>query len=149
MKRLFLLLVFLALFSSLVAAENETVGLQKIMASGDTATVNVNGAQAVVTLVGVNSDALTAMITINGESKQLRAGQTDTLGGVRIYLKQVYSYSVAMKSGAELFIGSNLTITSPEDIQKLIIPEKPVEIEEEPKHSIYETLIMTAGDCLL
>ncbi|MDP2750030.1 MAG: hypothetical protein Q8O89_04310, partial [Nanoarchaeota archaeon] len=55
-------------------------GVQKIMTAGDTATVDVEGTQTVVNIVGVNADVTpsTAMITVNGESKQLAAGNTET-----------------------------------------------------------------------
>ncbi len=83
-------------------------GIQKIMTAGDTATVDVSGTQAVVNVVGVNTDASTAMITINGESKQMAQGATETLGGVRVYVKSIFSYTVPAKQGAvELFIGTD------------------------------------------
>lgn len=73
--------------------------LTKTMTAGGTATVNV-GKQAVVSVVGVNTDASTAMVTVNGESKQIKAGQTETLGGIRIYVKQIYTITVPAKQGA-------------------------------------------------
>ncbi|MDP2750128.1 MAG: hypothetical protein Q8O89_04825, partial [Nanoarchaeota archaeon] len=88
-------------------------GIQKMMAAGDTATVDVEGTHAVVNIVGVNVDVTpsTAMITVNGESKQMAAGATETLGGVRIYVKQIFTYTVPAKHGAvELFIGTDKLI---------------------------------------
>ncbi len=95
-------------------------GVQKIMTAGDTATVDVEGKQAVVSVVGVNTDLSTAMVTCNGESKQMAVGATDTLGGIRIYVKQIFTYTVPAKQGAaELFIGTDkLAIKTGQAVKK-------------------------------
>lgn len=86
---------------------NETNYQQKIMTAGDTATLDVKGTQAVVSMVGVNTDTKSAMITVNGESKQLSVGETAIFGEIKVYVNQVSSYSIVGMMWAELFISKN------------------------------------------
>ena len=61
---------------------------------GETVTVTVDGVSYDVSLTGI-TDATTAVaaVTVNGESKTFTAGQTKTLGGVDVYVKEINRWS--------------------------------------------------------
>ena len=81
--------------------------MDQTFTAGDTTTI---GGDIVIEVVGVNtqSEEATAMLKINTESKTVKAGKSYTIGGVDIYVKDVFAYTAPITNGAvRLYIGSN------------------------------------------
>ncbi len=77
--------------------------------AGQESVVDVNGQKVTVRVIGVNTQATipTATISVNGETESLTRGQTKTLGGQRVYVRDVQAYTQPVGGGgARLFIGS-------------------------------------------
>ena len=77
--------------------------------AGQEAVVDVKGQKVTVRVVGVNTQSTpsTATVSVNGETESLTKGQTKTLGGQRVYVRDVQAYTQPVGGGgARLFIGS-------------------------------------------
>jgi hypothetical protein len=72
-------------------------------------TVTVGGKEVKVTVIGVSTGtAGTATIKINTETKSVETGHSYTLGGQKIYVKDVMAYDQPIGGGAvRLFLGSD------------------------------------------
>jgi hypothetical protein len=82
--------------------------LDQTFTAGNAVTINVLGKDTAVEVVGVNTDSNTATIKVNGESKTVVAGKTYSIGGVSVYVRDVFAYTAPVTSGAvRLFIGSD------------------------------------------
>ena len=83
--------------------------------AGQEAVVDVKGQKVTVRVIGVNTQASPATVTVsvNGETESLTKGQTKTLGGQRIYVRDVQAYTQPVGGGgARLFIGSEKLVFS-------------------------------------
>ncbi len=81
--------------------------------AGQEAVIDVKGQKVTVRVIGVNTQAnpSTATISINGETESLTKGQTKTLGGQRVYVRDVQAYTQPVGGGgARLFIGSEKVV---------------------------------------
>ncbi|MCX6710192.1 MAG: S-layer protein [Candidatus Woesearchaeota archaeon] len=85
-------------------------GVDKTLTAGEAATISVSGADIPVEVIGVNTKTTTATATIkvNGEQQAVTAGSTYLLGGVRVYVRDIFAYTVPTEQGAvRLFVGSD------------------------------------------
>ncbi|HLD19406.1 MAG TPA: S-layer protein [Candidatus Nanoarchaeia archaeon] len=83
--------------------------------AGQEAVVDVKGQKVTVRVIGVNTQATPATVTVsvNGETESLTKGQTKTLGGQRVYVRDVQAYTQPVGGGgARLFIGSEKLVFS-------------------------------------
>ena len=86
-----------------------TAAVDQTFRAGEQATVDINGVPVTVAVLGVNtqSSPASATVSINGETESLTKGQTRTLGGQRVYVRDVQAYTQPVGGGgARLFIGS-------------------------------------------
>jgi hypothetical protein len=86
-------------------------------------TVTVGGKEVKVTVIGVSTGtAGTATIKVNGETKSVESGHSYTLGGQKIYVKDVMAYDQPIGGGAvRLFLGSDkIQIDATDNIVKKI-----------------------------
>ncbi|MEM2121452.1 MAG: S-layer protein [Candidatus Woesearchaeota archaeon] len=77
--------------------------------AGETSTVNVGGKQVTINVIGVNTQSATATATIkvNDETATVEKGYTYTIGGERIYVKDIFAYTQPVGGGGvRLFLGS-------------------------------------------
>ncbi|MDP2750839.1 MAG: hypothetical protein Q8O89_08470 [Nanoarchaeota archaeon] len=81
--------------------------IQKILTAGDASTVDVEGTQAVINLISVDLNNNSIIISVNSETKQMIVNETATFGAIKVYVKQIFAYTVPSRQGAaELFISS-------------------------------------------
>jgi hypothetical protein len=76
-----------------------------------TATVNVGEtitlAGVEISVTGANTDSNTAIIVVNGATKQVEEGDYVTVGGTQLYVKNIFLQTIPVESAAvEFFIGS-------------------------------------------
>jgi len=98
-----------------------TAAVDQTFRAGEQATVDINGVPVTVAVLGVNTQSTTASatISINGETESLTKGQTRTLGGQRVYVRDVQAYTQPVGGGgARLFIGSEKIVL--EDGQSVV-----------------------------
>ena len=97
-------------------------GIDKTMVAGETATVSVSGADVPLEIIGVNTKTTTATATVkvNGETQSVTAGNTYVLGGIRVYVRDIFAYTVPEEQGAvRLFIGTDkLRIKTGNEVRK-------------------------------
>ncbi|MEM3690448.1 MAG: hypothetical protein QXZ40_01800, partial [Candidatus Micrarchaeia archaeon] len=87
-------------------------------------TISIGGKDVTVEVIGVRTGGSSdqATIKINGETKQVTAGNSYTIGGQRVYVKDVMAYDQPVGGGAvRLFLGSEkLTIDKSTGDVKLV-----------------------------
>ncbi len=77
--------------------------------AGSTTTVNVGGTDVTIEVIGVNtqSSTATATIKVNDETATVEQGGTYTIGGQRVYVKDIFAYTQPVGGGGvRLFLGS-------------------------------------------
>ncbi|MBU1202372.1 MAG: hypothetical protein KJ583_06645 [Nanoarchaeota archaeon] len=78
--------------------------------------ISVDGKTYTLNILGANSDDSSVQVAVNGEVKSMISGQTKTIGGIKVYVKDVFISNVAgSTASAKLFIGSkelNLGVTN-------------------------------------
>lgn len=85
-------------------------GLDQTFTAGDTTTVTVGNQDIDIEVIGVNtqSSTPTATVKVNGESKSISQLDNVVIGGVKVYVKDIFAYTAPVTSGAvRLFIGSD------------------------------------------
>ncbi len=90
-----------------------SAAIDQTFTAGQEAIVDVNGQKVTVRVIGVNtqSSTPTATISVNGETESLTRGQTKTIGGQRVYVRDVQAYTQPVGGGgARLFIGSEKVV---------------------------------------
>ncbi|MDO8740119.1 MAG: S-layer protein [Candidatus Woesearchaeota archaeon] len=88
-------------------------GTDQTFSAGEAITVTVAGTDVSVEVTGVNTGTTTstATIKVNGESASVTAGEVVVLGGIRVYVRDIFAYTTPVTSGAvRLFIGSDKLI---------------------------------------
>jgi hypothetical protein len=81
-----------------------------------TATVNVGETITIagieISVTGANTDSNTAIVVVNGATKQVEEGDYVTVGGTQLYVKNIFLQTIPVESAAvEFFVGSTeLTI---------------------------------------
>ena len=97
-------------------------GTQKVMTAGDDIILSrEEGSSVKIKIVGIQTGSNpSAWIEVNGESRQVTTGNTYTIGNEKIYIKQIFSYTVPTVQGAvDLFIGSDkLSIYKSNTVEK-------------------------------
>ncbi len=84
--------------------------ITKTMGEGETATVTIDGAQYDVKLLSVGS-ATNVGVQIGADSKSINKGSTATVGGVDVYVDDIFfSSKTGTVSSASLFIGARKLI---------------------------------------
>ena len=79
-------------------------------------TVSVGGTDVAVQVIGVSTSGTKGTIKVNGETKTVEAAHTYTIGGQRVYVKDVYAYDQPVGGGGvRLFIGSQKIVLSSGD----------------------------------
>ncbi len=76
-----------------------------------TATVNVGETITIagieISVTGANTDSNTAIIVVNGATKQVEEGDYVTVGGTQLYVKNIFLQTIPVESAAvEFFVGS-------------------------------------------
>ncbi|MFA6073829.1 MAG: hypothetical protein WC758_06980 [Candidatus Woesearchaeota archaeon] len=75
---------------------------------GEKATVKYDGEDYTVEVIGGNSDGSSAIVRVGTETKTMIEGDSKTIGGLPIYVKDVFISNVGGENVAvQLFIGSN------------------------------------------
>jgi len=81
--------------------------VSKIVTVGEMATVNVDGTDVELEVVGANTDNDEATIKVNGEMKQVGEGDSVKVAGVDLYIKNIFMQTIPTASAAvEFFVGS-------------------------------------------
>lgn len=93
--------------------------VDKTFNAGESTTVAVGNQSVSVTVAGVNTEDNKATITINGESKSVEEEHSYSVGGQRIYVKDVFAYTVPVANGAvRLYLGADkIKIIDGEEVQ--------------------------------
>lgn len=79
-----------------------------IVSKGETKTVTYNGKEYTIEVLGGNSDDSNAILRIGSETKTVNEGNSRTLGGLPIYVKDVFISNIGGEDvSVQLFIGSN------------------------------------------
>lgn len=89
--------------------------IDQTFTAGDVTTVKLENEDGTeeeidVEVVGVNtqSDDDKATLKVNGETRSVEAGKSYHIGGINVYVKEVYAYTAPVTSGGvRLFIGSD------------------------------------------
>ena len=75
---------------------------------GEAITVEAENDEYEIRVIGGNSDQNTAIIRINGEQESVRGGVTETVGGLKVYVDDVFISNIGQNMvGVKLFIGSD------------------------------------------
>lgn len=88
-------------------------GTDQTFTAGEAITVTVSGTDIPVEVTGVNTGTTTstATIKVNGESASVSANDVVVLGGIRVYVRDIFAYTTPVTSGAvRLFLGSDKLI---------------------------------------
>ena len=85
------------------------VGEEDYLSAGDSVDVDVNGVTKTVTLTDVSSTS--AVVDVDGESKIISSGSTQTVNGVEITVDSVFSRTERSESSANLIIGAESSET--------------------------------------
>ena len=67
--------------------------------AGETATLEVGGETYTVEVIGI-TDQDTAVVKINGITKEVKQGNTYNFGGLKVYIEDVFYYEVPTKTGS-------------------------------------------------
>jgi len=79
-----------------------------LVAKGSKETVTFKGKEYTVEVLGGNSDDSSAIVRINGDTRTLKEGDSKTMGGLPIYVKNVFVSNIGGDDvSAQLFVGSN------------------------------------------
>ncbi|MGC8929377.1 MAG: S-layer protein [Candidatus Woesearchaeota archaeon] len=81
--------------------------------AGETSTVTVGDKEVSIQVIGVNtqSSTATATIKVNDETATVEKGYTYTIGGERLYVKDIFAYTQPVGGGGvRLFLGSEKII---------------------------------------
>jgi len=84
--------------------------IDQTFSAGETSTINVGSSDVTIEVIGVNTQATvaTATIKVNGESATVTQGLTTTLGGQKLYVKDIFAYTQPVGGGGvRVFLGSN------------------------------------------
>ncbi len=85
-----------------------------LISQGETVTVNVDGKDYEISVLGGNSDKATAIVRVGSETKTLSEGDSRTLGGLDIYVDDVFISNIGTSQvSVNIFVGS----------QKVTLPE--------------------------
>ena len=83
---------------------DETVYISK----GETVTVTSEGEDYEITVLGGNSDDSTAILSINGDTETVEAGDSPTIGSLNLYVSDVFISNIGGDEvSVSLFVGSN------------------------------------------
>lgn len=105
------------------------------------ATVQVNGKQYTIEVLGGNSDDSTAIIRVTSDSgqatKSLSAGSSKTMAGLDLYVSDVFISNIGANTiSASIFVGSN-KIVIPSSAVSTTASYKEVEINGESSTKVY------------
>lgn len=79
-----------------------------LVGKGETKTVTYNDKEYTIEVLGGNSDDSSAILRIGSETKTVTEGSSRTLGGLPIYVKDVFVSNIGGEDvSVQLFIGSN------------------------------------------
>ena len=79
-----------------------------IINKDETKSYTVEGETYDVTVIGGNSDDSTAIIKVGGETKTVESGDTKTIGGLSIYVDDVFIQNIGEETiSSQVFIGSD------------------------------------------
>ncbi|MFA5797601.1 MAG: hypothetical protein WC916_06240 [Candidatus Woesearchaeota archaeon] len=79
-----------------------------IVAKGETQTLTYNSKEYTVTVTGGNSDDSSAIVRIGSETKTVQEGDSKTIGGLPVYIKDVFVSNIGGDDvSVQLFVGSN------------------------------------------
>ena len=75
---------------------------------GETLTVEAEGREYELSVLGGNSDQDTAILQIGDETESVEGGNSETIGGLRVYVDDVFISNIGQTLvGVKLFIGSD------------------------------------------
>ncbi|MDD3175782.1 MAG: hypothetical protein PHU51_04875 [Candidatus Nanoarchaeia archaeon] len=81
--------------------------LTQTVTMGEPLIVEIDGKSYTIEILGANSDTETVHISVNGETRSVVEGNTRTIGGIEVYVQEVFISNIAGESAsAKLFIGS-------------------------------------------
>lgn len=109
-----------------------STALDQTFTAGTAATtVTVGGKDITVEVIGVKTGGDTgATIKVNGETKQVETGHSYTIGGEKIYVKDIMAYDQPVGGGAvRLFVGSDKIELEDSTIVKKITSTGSVDID--------------------
>lgn len=79
-----------------------------LVGKGETKTITYNGKEYSVEVLGGNSDQSTAIIRIGSDTRTVKEGDSKTIGGLPIYVKDVFVSNIGGDDvSVQLFLGSN------------------------------------------
>jgi len=81
--------------------------LTEIVTMGTPLEVEVDGDSFTIEILGANADSNEVHVAVNGEARSLSEGETKTISGLEIYVKEVFISNIAGESAAAaIFLGS-------------------------------------------
>jgi hypothetical protein len=81
--------------------------VSKIVTVGEISTVNIDGTDVELEVVGANTDNAQATIKVNSVMKQVEEGDSVKVAGVDLYIKNIFMQTIPTASAAvEFFVGS-------------------------------------------
>ena len=76
--------------------------------NGETVTVESDGDEYDITVLGGNADANTAIVRVSGDSETVEEGDSTTIGGLDLYISNVFITNIGEDDvSVELFVGSD------------------------------------------
>lgn len=75
---------------------------------GEVQTITYNGKDYSVEVLGANSDDSTAILRVGSETRSVKEGDSRTVGGLPVYIKDVFISNVGgAEASVQIFLGSN------------------------------------------